>query len=141
MADRERPVTTEPSADMFRQMKPCSDCPFLREGGVRHGAAATADYASYFLHPVGATFPCHASVPKDDPRSDWSGWREGQTLCAGGLIFAEKLGKRNGIARLGIARGWYDPGKLEQREAVCDGLVELLMVSKVSEEGEPGDGK
>ena len=91
MTQRDRKAATEPSEDMFRQHKPCSDCPFRKEGGVRHGVDRTLAYASYFTVFPGATFPCHQSVPKDDDRQGWSAWRAGQTLCAGGLIFAEKL--------------------------------------------------
>jgi hypothetical protein len=95
-------------ADIFTQKSPCVTCPFVK-GVERHAPAMQASYASYFLHPVGVTFPCHKSVPKDDDRTTWSAWREGQVICAGGLIFAAKQGRQNSLVRLAVDQGWYDP--------------------------------
>ena len=126
MAIKMREVKNELTADMYRQKQPCSDCPFRKEGGVRHGVEQTMAYAGYFCGPQAVTFPCHQSVPKDDARQEWSGWREGQTLCAGGLAFAEKQGVRNAIVQYGMAKGWYDPTKRIDTGEVFDSLEALL---------------
>jgi hypothetical protein len=127
MTIKVREVKNELSEEMFKQKQPCSDCPFRKEGGVRHGAQAAAEYALYFCGKKAVTFPCHQTVPKDDPRDDWSGWREGQTLCAGGLAFAEKLGVRNNIVRHGMAQGWYDPTKRIDTGMVFDSIAEMML--------------
>lgn len=113
---------------IFKQTVPCSDCPFRRVGGVRHGAAQMLAYAHYFVGQPGATFPCHKSVPQDDPRDRWSEWSDGQVLCSGGLLFAAKQGIQNGIVRVGVANGWYDPGKHRPEELalVFDTIIEML---------------
>jgi hypothetical protein len=128
-----RPEKTDGlTAEMYQQKQPCSDCPFRKEGGVRHGAPRALQYASYFIGPQAVTFPCHQTVPKDDSRDQWSAWREGQTLCAGGLIFAEKLGIRNDIVQYGVARGWYDPNKRIETGMVFDSLEDMLNAAEES---------
>lgn len=112
--------------EMYKQKQPCSDCPFRKDDGVRHGAGRALQYASYFCGPEAVTFPCHQTVPKDVPREGWTAWREGQTLCAGGLAFAEKQGVRNDIVRYGMAQGWYDPEKRIDKGTVFDTLEELV---------------
>lgn len=124
------PKSAAPTADMFRQLKPCTGCPFLREGGIYHNGPALLAYADYFTTFPGNTFPCHKSVPADDDRQAFSAWRVGQTLCAGGLIYAEKQGHRNAIMVWGITQGWYDPAKLQERETVVDTVDELLANAK-----------
>lgn len=119
---------------MFRQTSPCIDCPFRKEGGVRHSQEMMASYISYFVSSPGATFPCHRSVPKDDPRTKWSAWREGQTVCAGGLIFAKKLGIEGATVRLGLLHGGYDPAQMTDEDQVFDSVSEMLAVSKEEED-------
>jgi hypothetical protein len=72
------------------------------------------------------TFPCHRSVPKDLDRAGWTNWHSGQTLCAGGLIFAEKQGAPNAPMRYGLAAGWYDPLKLVDKDLVFDSFDEMV---------------
>lgn len=125
---RPREARVEPDASIFRQVKPCSDCPFRRDGAGRagHTPQMLTAYASYFTEDPGASFPCHQSVPKDDARATWSAWREGQTVCAGGLIFAEQQGCENALMRIGRLKGWYDPRRLQETETVVASLDELL---------------
>lgn len=128
MKDRQPQDTL--TADMFRQTSPCADCPFRRVGGVRHPLLRMASYIAYFLRWPGATFPCHRTVPKDDDRSQWSAWREGQTICAGGMIFAEKYGRRNGVMVAGRVLGFYDESQLTGREEVFDTVEEMLKTAQ-----------
>jgi hypothetical protein len=126
----------EPQQDMFRQTKPCSDCPFLKDGGVRHPLDQMCAYASYFLFYPGATFPCHQSVPKDDDRQGWSAWKSGQTLCAGGIIFAEKHGLRNAIVIYGAAQGWLKTDELMRSAATVFDSIEDMIRTTIEARGD-----
>lgn len=114
--------------EIFKQKIPCTDCPFRKEGGVRHGREMMQSYIDHFTRMPGATFPCHKSVPKTDTREDWSPWQDGQVLCAGGLIFAAKVERGNAITKAGKANGWYDPAQHtpEERATVFDSEAEML---------------
>lgn len=114
--------------EIFKQRVPCADCPFRREGGVRHGREMMASYASYFLTDPGATFPCHKSVPKDDTRETWSAWRDGQVVCAGGLLLAAKYQFRNALVRFAVAKGMYDPSQhtADELALVFDTFEEMV---------------
>lgn len=113
---------------MFNQKVPCADCPFKRDGGVRHTLGQMAAYASYFVQWPGSTFPCHKSVPKDDDRAQWSEWRAGQVLCAGGIIFARKLDTFNAVMAKGAIDGVFDANQYseEAKAQVFDSLGEML---------------
>ena len=114
--------------EIFAQKTPCSDCPFRKDGGTRHGLDMATDYIAYHIIKPGATFPCHKSVPKSDTRETWSAWQDGQVLCAGGLIFASKLGAENGVMAAGREQGWFDPASQtpEDRATVFDSIEEML---------------
>src|SRR4051812_43269655 len=130
MKRAKRPVQTEPSADMFRQTKPCSDCPFRKENGIRHGTSHVLAYLSYFVNEPSATFPCHETRHDGQNNDEWAPWREGQTICAGGLILAEKLGTRNRLLQYAIDKGWYKPSKLQERETIVDDVDELVRLNE-----------
>lgn len=97
------------TASIFKQTVPCADCPFRKTGGVRHSASMLSSYISYFTTGSRITFPCHASVPDSDSRTDFSPWQDGQVICAGGLLFAAKFGWVSNIVLFGMVKGWYDP--------------------------------
>lgn len=118
-------MKVEDLAAMFRQTSPCGDCPFRRVGGVRHGRERMRAYASYFGFP-GASFPCHQTRPADCDNSTWEAWRNGQTICAGGLLFAQKYHEQNVLVMIAVACGAFDPATLIGHELVFDTLEEML---------------
>ena len=130
MPTNPRLVQAELSEDMFRQKQPCRDCPFLKQGGVRHGIKAVLDYASYFVLEPPVTFPCHETRYQGQDNSTMQPWRAGQTICAGGLIFAEKVKRPNTLLRLAAKVGWYKPEELRGRDTVVDSIKELLELNK-----------
>lgn len=117
--------------DIYKQRTPCSDCPFRREDGVRHNLRMMLSYISYFCGFPGATFPCHKSVPADDSRDKWSAWREGQVLCAGGMIFALKQGVSNAVMLDGVQRGVWNPAMYDAADVACvfDSVEEMTAAS------------
>ena len=123
--------------EIFKQRVPCLTCPFRKDAeGERHSPEMVASYISYFLHPKGATFPCHKSVTKDDPRTEWSEWQDGQVLCAGGLIFAAKMQRRNALVALAEREGWYSQLQHtpEERALVFDSAEEMLLAADWDDE-------
>ena len=121
-------VKQELSADMYRQTKPCADCPFLKKGGVRHGIESVFQYAYYFTHDPGATFPCHQTRRPGQNNEGWEHWSEGQTICAGGLIFSLKVKMQNLLTRLALRNGWWKPADMRDTDKVCDSWHELAEV-------------
>lgn len=111
--------------DAFALKTPCADCPFRAAGGVRHGSWSALRYAGYFIAGDGATFPCHRSVPASCDRSEWTPWQAGQVLCAGGLLFSERLGLRSRTVQALTAHG-YDPSTLTGHDLVFDSLRAML---------------
>jgi len=114
---------------MFDLKRPCVDCPFLIEGGIRLRAARVLDIAHAFLDTRGALFQCHRTVKniENDDEEDDGGrpWRAGEQMCVGGMLFAYKQGKANQMMRIGERTG-FDPRLLEGRNLVFRSLRAML---------------
>lgn len=124
---KKKMVQTEMTADMYRQTKPCDDCPFRKDAAGKYTPQERLAYARHFLDFPGSTFPCHKSVPKDDDRSGWSAWREGQTMCAGGLILSHKLRMVSLPTFHAYQRGWFKPDEMQDTDKVVESVAELLL--------------
>jgi hypothetical protein len=113
---------------LFDLRAPCSDCPFLRDGGIRLSVERVQEIAGAMLDTRGATFACHKTTLDCEDDEDGDGRREGpQTQhCAGALIFAEK--NENATQMMWIAErlGMYDMRKLVGHTRVFDTLDEML---------------
>lgn len=101
----------------FDLTKPCSNCPFLRDGGVRLTKARVKQIASAMLSSQGATFACHKTTV---PSEDGMAMREtpNSRHCAGALIFAERNGNGTQMMRIAERLGMYDAEKLMADKAV-----------------------
>jgi hypothetical protein len=120
-------VKTITPAD-FALKRACSDCPFRQDReGVRHGAERALSYALYFTEGEGVSFPCHRSVPPHLDREAWSPWQDGQVFCAGGLIFAEVIGRRSRLIQGCIDAGVHDPALLKDRHEVFPSLWAMVL--------------
>ena len=109
---------------MFEMKRPCAECPFLKSGGVRLTAGRVREVAGNFLTEPGAMFPCHKTVDSDD--TQWArhaGWQ----MCAGGLLFAEKVRPTRPVTMIQLAErmGLYDRTQLHGAELVFDSLAEM----------------
>lgn len=91
--------------------KPCDNCPFLKQGGVRLEPERALEIARYATDRQGATFACHKTTRTVDgerkPTKD-------SQHCAGALIFAEKQGFCNQANRIMERIGVYDASKLDR---------------------------
>lgn len=105
-------------------LRPCSNCPFLREGGVRLTEARVEEIAGMMISPAGGDFPCHkTTVDTDDgDRHSVSASRH----CAGALIFAEKNGNATQMMRIAERLGMYDSRKLMADQAAVESVFNDL---------------
>ena len=107
----------------FSLLAPCSDCPFLREGGIRLTRPRVQQIAGMMLeHGAGGTFPCHktaGAAGRKVKRSKWS-------HCAGALVFAEKNGVHTQAMQLATRLGFLDIRTLQGHNRVFDSIDEML---------------
>ena len=109
---------------MFDVKRPCSDCPFRREGGVRLVAWRIREIVRGVTTNPGATFACHKTTGVAGGEAPPGG----PQMCAGALIFADKLGRlaHPQLTRIMMRIGQLDPDALRGREDVFDSLAEML---------------
>lgn len=100
---------------MFKLTKPCDNCPFRIEGGIRLHPERAREIANCFVQEPGATFPCHKTVDYSEADEDGEApmTRDNQ-MCAGGLILSEHFGRPNNMLRMAMRLGLYDPDKLDR---------------------------
>ena len=101
--------------------KPCDECPFLREGGVRLTRERIKEIAGMMLSANGGHFPCHKTT---GVAGNCDGKNEQH--CAGALIFAEKNGTTTQMMRIAERLGMYDASQLVGKERVFCGINEML---------------
>lgn len=94
----------------FELKRPCDNCPFRKEGGVRHLAPErVAQIAGAMLDSQGATFACHkTTIAVEIDGEEHQGVGQRSQHCAGALIFAEKNGNANQPMRIAERLGLYD---------------------------------
>jgi hypothetical protein len=114
----------------YSMIKHCSNCPFLKEGGVPLRKSRIREIGGMMLSGQGGTFPCHKTVDyRDDEENGCYHPTEGNSHCAGALIFAEK-GNPAGTQMMRIAEriGLYDRRKLDAASfpKVWDSLKQWL---------------
>jgi hypothetical protein len=104
--------------------KPCSDCPFLKEGGIPLTSARIKEIADMMLDGQGGMFPCHKTTTKEEQaqRGDHFIARDHHKHCAGALIFAEKNQTATQMMRICERLGMYDASKLMSDPAVVDSV-------------------
>lgn len=101
----------------FNLHVPCSNCPFLKKGGIRLTLPRVKEISSTMLSTQGATFACHkTTVERDDQLVEAASSRH----CAGALIFAEKHRNATQMMRIAERLGMYDARKLMARKDICD---------------------
>jgi hypothetical protein len=98
----------------FDLCKPCDNCPFRREGGIRLFRTEAAKLASTVLLGVEFGFLCHKTVvfEEDDGGQLRSKRHENEQHCAGALIFAEKNNVPTMLMRKAEQDGAYSSGAL-----------------------------
>ena len=97
----------------YSMKRPCSSCPFLREGGVKLRKSRIREIAGVMTSSRGGTFPCHKSVDYTDGGSPGRPGQENEIHCAGALIFAEKHDRPTQMMRIAERLGLYDRTQLD----------------------------
>lgn len=100
-------------ATHFRLIKPCGNCPFRKEGAIDLESGRLQGIVNHLVHDDHSTFHCHVTVV-GKTGGEWD--EEGQytasgneAMCAGAMIYLEKLGRPTVGMRLGRLWGRYQP--------------------------------
>jgi hypothetical protein len=98
---------------------PCSNCPFLKRGGIRLTKPRVKQICRDILSDQGKTFACHkTTVERNGEMVEAMSSRH----CAGALIFSEKHGSCTQMMRIAERLRMYDRKKLMANQEVV-GLV------------------
>jgi len=118
----------------FDLYKPCSDCPFLRKGGIRLTLPRVREIAGAMLDSQGSTFVCHKTTGSNDEGD--SVITKNSRHCAGALIFMEKNGNCTQPMRIMERLQMYNAKKLMANKAtaklVFDSLAEMLEANRTA---------
>lgn len=109
----------------YTQTSPCSNCPFLKEGGIRLHRERAYEIANYMLSTQGKEFACHKTTVDSDDDNGKAVTSE-SLHCAGALIFAEKNGNATQMMRICERIGMYDRHNLKNQDRVFNNLDQML---------------
>lgn len=108
----------------FNLTRPCNNCPFLKENGIRLMAARVRQIAGDALHPTGRTFACHKTTIDNDDGDPSIG--RSSSHCAGSLLFSIKHDHQTQLMQIAERLGLYKPEKLVGHEKVFDNMEQML---------------
>lgn len=102
----------------FKLKRPCENCPFLKVGAIELLPGRLEGIIDDLVSDDHTSFQCHKTVHNkrtggeydEDGKYTASG-RE--SMCAGAMIYLEKLGRPSVAMRLGRVWGIYDPERLK----------------------------
>lgn len=108
---------TERFESMFKLRRPCSNCPFRKEGAIELQPGRVEGIIDTLLSDDYSTFSCHKTVHNARTGGEWdddgnysaSGF---ESMCAGAMIYLEKAGRPTVGMRLGQRLGMYCPEDL-----------------------------
>jgi hypothetical protein len=123
----------EGTTTMFDMKRPCDNCPFRKEGGIRLHPARARQIAKSQIDGQGATFPCHKTVNYDavdkDDDSGNHAWQRGNQYCAGALNFALNVGSLNQMMRIAARTGW-NPERMQDRSRCFRSVKEMVSAQR-----------
>ncbi|XJV85012.1 hypothetical protein AB3469_39505 (plasmid) [Burkholderia anthina] len=100
----------------FKLRKPCENCPFLRQGAIEIAPGRLDGIIEQLVTDDQSTFQCHKTVhgPKGGNWDDEGKYHASgdESMCAGAMIYLEKLGRPTVGMRLGRVFGVYNPERL-----------------------------
>jgi hypothetical protein len=94
----------------FHVDKPCKDCPFRKQGGIRLTRGRIMEIAASQLDRQGASFACHKTTGVMASTRLPRGLRD--QYCAGALVFAEKHETVPQLVRIMERLGHYKRARL-----------------------------
>lgn len=112
----------------FKLRRPCENCPLLKVGAIELSPGRLESIIDRLLNDDHSTFQCHKTVHNKRTGGEWDDAGEyhasGQeSMCAGAMIYLEKVGRPTVGMRLGRLYGLYDPERLKSSfEDIIDPL-------------------
>ena len=101
----------------FRLHRPCKNCPFRKAGAIELEPGRVEGIIDGLVRDDHSTFHCHKTVHNPRTGGEWddednytASGRE--SMCAGAMIYLEKIGRPTVGMRVGRLVGAYDPDRL-----------------------------
>jgi hypothetical protein len=119
--------------------KPCGNCPFLKEGGIRLRPARAEEIAMAAISSQGARFSCHETTIPIDSDEDLEGDRvDGKNAkqCAGAMLFALNQDQLNQGMRIAERLRLWEPNAMTGHNLVFEDLDAMYDANVIA--GEPG---
>lgn len=112
----------------YKLTRPCDNCPFRREGGIRLTKPRIRQITRMLLDSQGGTFPCHKTTIEVEHEDGSTDRDEGPHTqhCAGALIFSDNHGTHTQMMRIAGRLGMWHPDDLQDREAVFESVQAML---------------
>lgn len=111
----------------FNLTRPCRDCPFRREGGIRLHRERAREIAKNTILAQGASFPCHKTVDYDSCSEDGAPLpSDGESYCAGAIAFGLNNRMLNQILRIAQRLGMWKSKDIKDRQQVFGSVSEMV---------------
>jgi hypothetical protein len=117
-----------PRGDPFRLTKPCHNCPFRREGGIRLHPERAREIAHSQIRAVGGMFSCHKTVHHDDDGEHAP--HEKEQYCAGAVAFTINVGSENQLLQVSRRMRMWHPRDIEERDEVFRSVDEMVAAQR-----------
>jgi hypothetical protein len=106
-----------PYQNLFKLRQPCANCPFLKQGAIELAPGRLDGIVETLVSDDRSSFHCHKTVHNERTGGDWddegnyaaSGY---ESMCAGAMIYLEKMGRPTVGMRVGRVLGMYSPDNL-----------------------------
>lgn len=113
---------TDPFKHHLRIKKPCSNCPFLKEGAIKLRPGRLEDIIDGLIKNDQSTFPCHKTTHSvrggdwtDEGKYEPSGH---EAMCAGAAAYLLKQHRPTVAMRVAFAMSIADPSDWDEAKAV-----------------------
>lgn len=103
--------------NQFNLRRPCANCPFLKQGAIELAPGRLDNIIETLVSNDYSTFQCHKTVHNKRTGGHWDDGNYiasgNESMCAGAMIYLEKLGRPTVGMRMARIFGIYDPQNLE----------------------------
>jgi hypothetical protein len=119
MSSQSSPDTKSVMERHFALKAPCENCPFRVQGAIELEPGRLEGIIKGLVEDDQSTFHCHKTVHSNATGGDWDDYGNyvasgKEAMCAGAMMYLEKLGRPTVGMRIGRILGSYDPSKLEK---------------------------
>src|SRR5258708_6854075 len=96
----------------FALRRPCANCPFRKEGAIDLEPGRLAGIVEGLVSGEHSTFHCHKTVYNGRTGGEWDDYGNyrasgTESMCAGAIVYLEKIHRPTVAMRLGVAYGMY----------------------------------